>query len=330
VSGSGPWNWTCNGSSGGTNAPCSAPKLNPPSGGGAGASGTCGQIRVTWTDNSQGEQGFKIYRNTTNNSATATLITPGPNFIPSTSVNTTGTSYAYIDTSPQPGFNYYWITSYAAAVESNKDQGATGSVDNASCEAKLDNSNKDIFSVNGVNSTTLDPTATMNTCSGNEYPKNVSYKAGDELQFNINLCNDAPASGGKAATSIVIEDTLINLEPALGKTANVTDPASWKASINGGLSIGSITVVSGSVPNNLKLRFTITGSLPANNAATLKLSAKVAFPDNFSGTSSRFQNSASINYTKDNFGNPGTTVNKSTPLLLFVNGSGPSKIEAAP
>ncbi len=294
-----------------------------------GTPGTCNHIIINWTDASQGEQGFKIYRSSVNNSASAVLITPGPTFVQSTSVNTTGTAYTYTDNSPQPGLNYYWVTSYAGAVESNKDFGATGSVNNLTCEANLDGSNKDLFSVNGVNSTVLDPTATMNTCSGNEYPKNVSYKAGDEISFNINLCNSAP-TGGNAATSIIVEDTLINMEPALGKTASVTDPASWKASINSGLSIGPITVVSGSVPNNLKLRITILGSLSANNAATLKLSAKVAFPDNFSGTSSRFQNSASIQYIKDSLGNPGSVVTKATPLLLFVSSNGPTKIEAAP
>ncbi|MCL5775099.1 MAG: hypothetical protein M1333_02710 [Patescibacteria group bacterium] len=282
----------------------------------------CGQIKVTWTDNSVGEQGFKVYRSTIDNPGTAALAAT----VPSTSSNITGTGYSYVDTSPPLQYNtpyYFWVTAYTSTgIESARANGATGAINNTSCEANLDTSDKDITSVNGVTNGT-------NACQTNgEFPANVQFKAGDVIGFAINLCNTAPASGGKEASQIVIDDTLYNLAHANSAVADLTNPAAWNATVTGGLAISSITT-SGTEPDNLRLRITLSGTMAGGSSGKLMLYAKVAFPVNFSGSSSRFQNSASISYN-NGVVPVSVPVLKTTPLLLFTSGPTPTKTEMPP
>ncbi|MCL5774999.1 MAG: hypothetical protein M1333_02175, partial [Patescibacteria group bacterium] len=80
ITGSG---WTA--SNGATNCALAArgvtvTNIPPPGGTGASGGSFCRQVVINWIDNSIGEQGFKVYRNTNNDPASASLITPAPNF----------------------------------------------------------------------------------------------------------------------------------------------------------------------------------------------------------------------------------------------------------
>ncbi|MCL5775097.1 MAG: hypothetical protein M1333_02700, partial [Patescibacteria group bacterium] len=288
----------------------------------------CRQVVINWIDNSIGEQGFKVYRNTNNDPASASLITPAPNFIPSTSSNATGGSYSYTDTPPQSNvIYYYWVTAYTGAVESSRASGATGGINNTSCDASLTSSGKDIISVNQVANNTSDCSTTS------QFPANVQFKAGDVIGYGFKLCNyptGQPLQGVNAATSIVINDTMTNLE-RYDKAYPLTDPRAWNASVTSGISINKIEVVSANEPNRIQLKITLNGSVAGNSTEKLFLYAKTAMPTGYSGSSSRFQNSMQLTYVADqSAGTPGTTVTKSTPLLLFVKPQAPTKTETSP
>ena len=294
-----------------------------PGGPGAGGGSFCKQIVISWTDTSIGEQGFKVYRSTSSNFASAG---PAITTITSTSQAGTGQNYSYTDTTGQPSqIYYYWVTAYAGSVESVP--GPTGGISNTSCDANLTSSGKDIVSVNQV------PNNTNDCSSSSQFPANVQFKVGDVIGYGLKLCNyqtSQQLQGVNSATNIVVTDTMTNLE-RYDKNFPLTDPRAWNASATGGISINRIDVLSANEPNRIQLKITLNGSVAGNSTEKLFLYAKPAMPTNYSGSSSRFQNSMQMTYVADSStGTTGTTVSKATPLLLFVKPQSPTKIETSP
>ncbi len=275
---------------------------NPP---GVPAVVPCERVRITWVDNSSDETGFKIYKD-----GQYTGIT--------TAANTTYLDFNPGDNSPHT----YQYSAVSGALESALANATNNPYSSISCNADLSSSDKDITAFNGSSN------STQNCFGGSEVPANTAYKIGDTIRFAINMCNSAPLGGGNA-TNIYVVDTLVNLERvdkayAIGATV---DPRAYNASVTGGLTISNIQVVSGSEPGNLVLRFNLSGSIAPGAAARLIFEAKTALPSSFTGQSSRFQNSARINYLSNGVPSVKTV---QTPLLLLTKGQAPNREEIAP
>lgn len=277
--------------------------INPP---GLPAVVPCERVRITWVDNSSDETGFKIYKDGVYTGITAPANTTYLDFDPG-------------DLNP----HVYQYSAVNGALESVLVSATNNPYAAVSCDANLSSSDKDITTFNGSANTT------QNCFGGSEVPSNTAYKIGDTLRFSINMCNSAP-SGGRSATNIYVEDTLVNLERVdksypIGATV---DPRAYNASVTGGLSISSVQVVSGSEPGNITLRFNLTGSIAPGGSARLFIEAKTALPSGFTGNTSRFQNVARINYDAAP-GSPSVKITQ-TPLLLLSKGQAPNREEVAP
>ncbi len=267
--------------------------------------------------NSGGPLGYKIYHNTTNNFATATLRqSVGPGVLVWTETNK-----AFMD----PVNNYYWVEAWnnASAAQS---LALPSPIAYISCDANLTTSDKDIIALNDVSPYGSSP---RSDCSSpGETPPNVAYKINDKITYQICVKNTAPVLGGNPATSINISERLTNLA-RVDTSKSVTDPLAWGMSLSGaGFSLGSITA-SGTEPN-LTLSIPINGSLAPSSTTTpvvvkLFISGKTQLPAGYSANTSRFQNSAAINFIKDGI-NPAVK-NVVTPLLLFNKVNAPIKTE---
>jgi len=331
---------TCNLSSGGNQNTCGPlnntagtvnvtalpnPPDGPPSGCNSqqvctlsGGTPACGVVRLQWTDMSTNEDSFRLYKSAGSSFPGAPGLFAT---VTSTTKAATGQTYSYdyslgSDTAPY----YYWVTAYEnMGIESNSV--TFGSIAAYACTANLGDSDKDIVSVNGKA-----VAASACNASTDPLPVGTSLNVGDNLGFQINLCNDY---GQATTTGITVTDTMVNLQvPAAG----------WQARYNGSvLSYDGACAatpnpavnhycVSGAAPNQT-LTFNLSG--PADNIApgviaNVTFTAQLTAPVGTTQTQSRFQNSFNINY------NGGLNLPKSTPWLPFYTGKGSPSINEVP
>ena len=289
---------------------------NPP-GNGAGGSGSgtgstpvaCSKVRLSWTDNSNNETGFKIYMD-------GVYQITAPASTPAASVGALMTyDFSPLNSNPHS----YSLSAVNATGESSQIASTNNLVAAIACQADLSASDKDIVGLNG-------DTWSNGDCDTfqQKSPAVTSFKLGDVLKFEINLCN---YTGQANATSVVVTDQLTNLsQPSSG----------WQAQLDGSnmtQAANCITPPSG--------QFSVCGTSPTQtlkfnvNTVNQGLGRKVTFfaqiqvPANFAAASSRLQNVASITYNKDSLNTPGTKIAQ-TPLILFIISNVPIKEEIAP
>ncbi|MFA6514638.1 MAG: PA14 domain-containing protein, partial [Patescibacteria group bacterium] len=266
---------------------------NPPGGG----SVACEYLRLAWTDNSNNETGFKIYKD-------SVYLTTVPASSPASA---TGGTLTYEFNPGDLNAHSYAIAATGASGDSAQVPLQNNPVSTIACVANLTTSDKDIVAINGTNI----GTGKGDQCSGTDaLPVGTQLDLGDKVKFSINLCN----SGTEEATGITVTDHLTNLVmPTAGWNAKY-DSGSGEVSI---ASVGITLSVSGTAPNQI-LTFTNVPNVPTPGPIPpairrITFEAQLSIPANFSATSARFQNSFSATY------NAGT-VNKNTPLILFFTG----------
>ncbi len=176
---------------------------------------TCGQLDLSWTDNSSNETNFRVWRSP----ASGTAFPGNPysgndyNLIATLPANST----SYSDTTVSGGTAYrYIVTSFNAVGDSTVSSGnAAGPTAATSCAANLNNSSKTVDQVNGV------PYTTQTIRDGNT----VTFK----IVINNNL-------GSDTAYDIDVIDTLSeNLDYVSGSSRLNTGsgPAPVTPSISG-------------------------------------------------------------------------------------------------
>jgi hypothetical protein len=166
-----------------------------------------------------------------------------------------------------------------------------------------------------INGTPVIETQTGNppqACNGTDpLPSNTALNTGDNLKFQINLCND---QGTASANGISLSDTLINLQMPTG---------GWNVQYCDGGSCGSVTpTVTGTAPNQT-LSFSLS-SIAKASIANLTFNAVLAPPSGNTSSTSRFQNSFVVNYTAN------SPVSGHTPLIPFYTGSNTPTIHEVP
>lgn len=285
---------------------CSTPP-NPPggppqtlnSGSGPGGTVACGTIQITWSAPSGGvaPTGYAVFRNTTNNSATATNI----------SGTLSSSTFFYTDATPgDPVNNYYWVEALNGISASSPSGPALQPTAINPCSVKLNDSDKNIIAQNGT------PIANVQTCQN---PPNVSglaninFQVGDIITFAIDICNDQGTADAKGVT---ISDQWIYLQkPAAGYQATLSSNGGAPASF----ADTNFTVTSGSFPNQT-ITISNIPNVTAGKISTLTFKGQLAVPNGFNGTP-RFQNVGNINFT-------GGGQNFGTPILPFsIGGSVP-------
>ncbi len=292
--------------------------IDSPGNPGGGGGSSCGQIVINWSDTT-GENGYYIYRNTSNTfpGVGGRIATVGQNVV------------TYTDTPPTTT-NYYWVSAYNNAGESAPVALGNNPLGASSCNASL-GSNKDITQINGA----VPSGYTTNAYALNETPPNMNYNKGDLVTFAINLANNS-VTGGEDATNIQITDRLINLKrPSSGWNMKLGNTALTETNI---ANCSSATTAFQSLSNNQfgscgsepnQVLYIKIASVTQGSLAVITMVGEIKEPTGTSQASSRFQNSASISYTKGASGTTGLT-SATTPLLLFNIQNVPNKIEVAP
>ncbi len=274
---------------------------------------TCNQINLSWTTLGAGYT-YNVYRSASNSFSSASKLT-----------GSVISGLTYTDTTAVVGqFYYYWVTGITGGVETNPTAGGpTPPISPVACVANLGDSDKDIVSVNG----TAEAASACNSFT-DPLPANTTLNIGDNLGFQINLCND---QGQATTTSITVTDTMVNLQmPSAGWQAkytvgSVVTPLTYDGTVNSGSA--NHYYVSGTAPNQT-LTFNLTktaDNIAAGAIANLTFTAQLTVPSGTTATQSRFQNTFNISY---NGGGGGSNLSRSTPWLPFYTGNGnPSIIE---
>jgi hypothetical protein len=256
----------------------------------------CDNVKLSWTDQSSNETGFKIFMD--------------GNLIHTTAANVTEYTYTPPDNNP----HNYFIASTNAAGDSAQVPAGNNPVSSVICQSNLNGSSKVLTKVNG---------AVFN-------PSVTSLKKGDKVEFTITLSN----SGTLPATKIFIMDTFTNLKiPSGGLNAVYHIGASDYTITQGADTSGHYLVKGGSEPNQT-VKFNLTGStynVPAQSGSnpsmrTLTFEAEIAVPTGYIGLNSRMQNVGIINY----IGGPSPTKTVATPLYIFLVGDSPPVIIEIP
>jgi len=284
----------------------------------------CSDIRLLITDQSTNEDGWVIFRNTSNSTSTATKITT----ITSSTKPLTGSVYTYTDEALPTGILYhYWVQSYAvtepSVLSSNPNNYAYTSISPTACSANLNTSDKDIVAINGVNI----GNGLGNQCGVTDaLPSGLTLALGDVLKFSVNLCN----SGVVDATAISLADTLLNLkEPAGGWNAKYDDGAGEDALGSGGASGISLSV-SGSEPNQT-LTFSgmpnVPAAAPPPGIRRITFEAQLTVSPGYKASTARMQNCFRVDY---NYGGGMTFATACTPLLPFTTNLGTPTIIEVP
>lgn len=153
---------------------------------------TCGQVSLTWTDNSANETGFHIWRNPPNNPPNISYQGTDYNQAATLGANTNSYVSGPASDAPSPGNSYsYIVTSYNTSVESAvSGQNYSGTVQVNACSPNLSLSTISINQVNGVAYT------------------NQPIKNGDLVRFRIAMSNTGSAP---AANLYVVHTALKNL-----------------------------------------------------------------------------------------------------------------------
>ncbi len=275
----------------------------------------CGRVQIYFTDRSDNEDGFRLFRNIADDFSTATQV--GADII-STTVAGTGTVYnTPINSPPVSGtIYYYWAVAYniGGSVVSSAFQFA-----DIPCSANLSGSDKDLV---GVNSLVFSPAPTQ--CgSTNPLPAGTTLTLGDSVSFQINLCND---SGSATATNITITDTLLSVtRPSTGWNMKYNGVALTERACGQSLSSGEF-LACGTSPNEV---LTINVTAGSNNVSAggrkiLTFSGILTPSSSATGNAARMQNSFVINY------NAGSVSGATPPFLFYIGGGGPTIDEIAP
>jgi hypothetical protein len=250
----------------------------------------CENVKLTWTDQSDDETGFKIFMD--------------GSLIYTTAANITQYTYTTLDNN----LHNYSIASTNAAGNSALVPASQNPIPSIACNhANLDGSSKVLTKVNG---------AVFN-------PSTSSLKKGDKIEFTITLSNNGTAS----STDIFITDAFTNLKiPSGGLNAKYRIGAlDVPITDNGTDTSGHYLVTGGSEPNQI-VKFNLTGStfqVPAGGFRTLTFEAEIATQAGYTGLNSRLQNIGIINYTGYT-GGISTTKTVPTPLYIFLaNDSSP-------
>jgi hypothetical protein len=288
----------------------------------------CSSVKVSVTDKSTNEDGFRVYRSTSADSSTAVKVGAD---IPSTNVAGTGKVYYVTDTGLTGGTNYfYWVTAYKGAYESPKDSGKVNNfpITAIPCTANMSTSDKDIVAVNGG-------AVAANACNGSTdaLPSGMTLGVGSVLTFSINLCNQ----GGQGdATQMNIIDKFINLKipTATNNFGFCFNGTAGNCVATGGslltragdcLGIGSISpgqysVCTTSSPGTFTINLNSNAyKIPAGtNTYKVTFQAELVAPASCSSLNiCRFQDYGTITY---NDGAVSVNRTYSTPLLPFLNG----------
>lgn len=257
-----------------TTASLTVNSLNPPTSQPT-SNATCQQITVNWNDNSNNEDGFHIWRNTSggSNLATYTQIATRP-----------ANSTSHTDTPPTPNQTYYYIvTAYVGSVESTVDASfPVGPVNNNPCAANLAGSQKIIYRVNG------DPYTgqTINNGDTISFRVIIDNSAGTVPAYDVYIVDTLTDNLQYVAGSATISGTSLNGENISGQT--ITWPQRPPNSNN----LGDKAADS----NNWVLTFDATVNSPSLQ------------PIDF------FQNSATIYYATTNGGQQNSTLTVKSPL----------------
>lgn len=292
---------------------------NPPTGGGTCNSDTgticpggvgnppacLNYVRLTWTDNSDNETGFKIYMDGIYQ-VTAPASSPA---------SLTGEELYYDFTTPDNNIHSYSIAA-TNAVGDSAHVPETNTIASYACGANLIGSDKETIAVNGALVDSANMVSKMCNDVGNPLPSYVSLKSGDILTFSVDICNKAGTSDMK---NISVVDTLANLQipgsdwkmcysttPDVPCAGNTLNPS-----------------LAGSPPNQT-LTVNLTGvTIPAGQNGYLVFNAMIQ-PASSTGSASRlFQNRAVIS------SNAGIK-SVFTPLQQFLNGNNAPIIQERP
>ncbi len=260
------------------------------------SSAGCSNIAIIWTDASNNESGFRVYRGVSPDPALASLIaTLGEN------------STDYVDTPPNNSPYSYFISSFVTSGgESSRVTANPAGIAALPCAPNISNSDKDIVGIVPAEGPPRDWSNTGNDCGGfNGAPSNlnISYAAEDVVKFEINICNTAGTADAEVEKII---DTLSNMEkPAGGWNARLqesSNPALWQ---------NIVPVETGSFPSQiLTFNFPAGYKVPQGLSRKLTFQAKLRLPSQ-DMEFSRFYNRASI-YVKNL-----SPYLVSTPALLF-------------
>jgi len=282
---------------------------------------TCGQIGLSWTPISG--DSYNVYRST------------GSSFSGASKLNSTaipaGTT-TYTDTTATVGQPYnYWVTGVSSGgVETSPTAGSQNPVVPLACSANLGDSDKDIVSINGT------AVSGASACDGytDPLPAGAAMNAGDNIGFQINLCND---NGTATTSNITVTDTMANLQmPSAGWSAIYTDGGSSPVTLHyDGANPGSSCTPSGTnhycaygTSPDQTLVFNLTSSqdnIAVGAIADITYTAQLAVSGTVTQSQSRFQNSFSV-YSG------GTTIltGVSTPWLTFGTGKSSPTINEVP
>jgi len=274
----------------------------------------CGQVRLTFKDQANDEDGFYLYR--TNNSTPPSPTGAGSPYLLQTFGPSAGVSgiltHTYTPT-PSGTVYYYWASAYNAVGESSLLEFA-GLADTI-CAANLSTSDKDIVAING-------DVLGFNQCGiTDSLPAGTKLKLNDILKFSINLCN----TGNLQASTITLTDNLLNLKQPPGGWNAKYDSGSGEVNI---ASVGINLSVTGSPPNQ-RLTFTGIPNIPAGGALPsirrITFEGQLAIPTGYSAATGRMQNCFRADY---NNGSGMTFTSACTPILPFQTGPGiPTIIE---
>ncbi len=291
-----------------------------PTGGGGGGGSACNQIVITWTPVGSSVDGYRVYRNSSNNFASATNI--------SGNLTNGTTASTYTDTTAASSNNYYWVVSYKGSLESAPLNITSSPLGATSCNADI-NGNKDITKVNGTAPSGYLP----NAYSNNETPGNVVYNKLDIVTFSVNLPNQV-LSGGETASNVLITDTLLNLRKPtagwnmkIGATSLVEETAagSYCSGTNYTTLAANHFVACGTAPN--QTLYIKVNNIAQGGITSITYNAEIYTTSTQS--SSRFKDSVEINYTSAVSGANLKSL-ASTPLIVFNVSNVPSIIETAP
>ncbi len=274
---------------------------NPP-----GGTVSCGQVQITWTDNSTNETGFKIYMDGVYQTTVPASSPPSQ----------TGEVLTYNFTPPDNNPHSYSV----AATNGNGTSAQVAETGNpyssVACTAVMTDSSKNIVAISG---NAISPVPSQ--CNGfAALPSGTNLNLGDTLSFRIDLCND---QGQATATKLSLTDSMLNLS---------VPNAGWNVKYNGTalIQVGSNPAsgqysLTGTAPNQT-LSVNLSGySVAQGGKSFLTYDATLAVSGGSCSTSSRFQNSFSLSANSGSI-----VVTGNTPVLQFYCGGQYPTIDEVP
>lgn len=295
---------TCGGGSGvSPTPPGGGPSCNTNTCGGAGPP-ACGIVRLSWTDNSTNETGFKIYMDGTFTGHIAPGSSP-----PSATGGTLTYDFIPLDGNP----HNYSVAATNGALDSAQVAATNNSFSSVSCAPNLSDSDKDIVAINGQQLYNNQPNGNICDATTDVLPKNTPLNYGDTVKFSLNLCND---TGHSPASNLTVTDNMTNL---------IAPKTGWNVQYNGtALTQGAGPnqySISGTAPNQT-MTVNLSGQILAAGAASnLTYEATLTVPAGTGGNIGFFQNSFKVNY---NVGAVSPLFN--TPFLRFNLGKSSAPI----